>query len=234
MTRFGGQNNNSAGGGGGGGATVSFPVEEIIEPRCSICKSRFRRTMDQLLVMGVPFSEISRQFETEGVTRRALSNHKRKHLSVEQAAIRQVIEERARQIGEDVDNTRKHLLTRKGYMEVAMMKSYQAILDGTLTPEPRDIVQMIALMEKMEKDTSASQVDEMMREFNAFTQAVKEVVPADLYDRVLYNFKKILEQERVLVDAFLDNPQIVQTLPTSKPLDLTVEEEEENTEEEDQ
>jgi hypothetical protein len=85
-------------------------------------------------------------------------------------------------------------------------------------------------MEKMEKDTSASQVDEMMREFNAFTQAVKEVVPADLYDRVLYNFKKILEQERVLVDAFLDNPQIMQTLPTSAPIELNIEEEEEDTE----
>lgn len=232
MTRFGGQNNNNSGNGSGGG-TIALPVEEIVEPRCHICKSRFRRTMDQLLVMGVPFAEISRQFETEGVTRRALSNHKRKHLSVEQAAIRQVIEERARQIGEDVDNTRKHLLTRKGYMEVAMMKSYQAILDGTLTPEPRDIVQMIALMEKMEKDTSASQVDEMMREFNAFTQAVKEVVPADLYDRVLYNFKKILEQERVLVDAFLDNPQIMQTLPTSAPIELNIEEEEEEDAEDD-
>ena len=230
MARFGGPNNNAGGGGGGGGTTVSFPVEEIVEPRCSICKSRFRRTMDQLLVMGVPFSEISRQFETEGITRRALSNHKRKHLSIEQAAIRQVIEEKARQMGEDVDNTRRHLLTRKGYMEVAMIKSYQSILDGTVVPEPRDVLGMIAMMEKMEKDSSSIQMDEMMREFNAFTQAVKEVVPAELYDKVLYNFKRILEQEKVVLDAFLDNPQVIQTLPTSKPLEIIIEEEEEDEE----
>jgi hypothetical protein len=186
--------------------------------------------MDQLLVMGVPFSEISRQFETEGITRRALSNHKRKHLSIEQAAIRQVIEEKARQMGEDVDNTRRHLLTRKGYMEVAMIKSYQSILDGTVVPEPRDVLGMIAMMEKMEKDSSSIQMDEMMREFNAFTQAVKEVVPAELYDKVLYNFKRILEQEKVVLDAFLDNPQVIQTLPTSKPLEIIIEEEEEDEE----
>jgi hypothetical protein len=224
MARFGGQGN-SNGGGNNGGAVVSFPVDEIVEPRCSICKSRFRRTMDQLLVMGVPFSEISRQFETEGITRRALSNHKRKHLSVEQAAIRQVIEEKARQIGEDVDNTKRSLLTRKGYMEIAMMKSYQSILDGTVVPEPRDVVAMISVMEKMEKDTAGAQVDEMMRDFNAFTQAVKEVVGSDMYDRILGNFKKILEQERMVLDNFSDAPKVIETLPSSQPADLEIKEE---------
>ena len=225
MGRFGGQGN-SQGGGGGGGAVVSFPVDEIVEPRCSICKSRFRRTMDQLLVMGVPFSEISRQFEVEGITRRALSNHKRKHLSVEQAAIRQVIEEKARQIGEDVDNTKRSLLTRKGYMEVAMMKSYQSILDGTVVPEPRDVVAMISVMEKMEKDTASVQVDEMMRDFNAFTQSVKEVVGPDMYDRILGKFKNILEQERMVLDHFSDSPKVIETLPSSQPADLEIKEEE--------
>ena len=215
----GNSNNNS----GGGGTTVSFATEEIVEPRCSVCKSRFRRTMDQLLVMGVPFAEIARQFETEGINRRSLSNHKRRHLSIEQAAIRQVIEEKARQMGEDVDNTRRHLLTRRGYMEVAMMKSYQGIVDGTIVPEPRDVVHMIALLEKMEKDTAATQVDEMMRDFNAFSQAVKEVVPPDMYDRILYNFKKILEQETAIVDKFLDNPEIMKTLPTSQPMEIDIE-----------
>ena len=224
MGRFGGQGN-SQGGGGGGGAVVSFPVDEIVEPRCSICKSRFRRTMDQLLVMGVPFSEISRQFEVEGITRRALSNHKRKHLSVEQAAIRQVIEEKARQIGEDVDNTKRSLLTRKGYMEVAMMKSYQSILDGTVVPEPRDVVAMISVMEKMEKDTASVQVDEMMRDFNAFTQSVKEVVGPDMYDRILGKFKNILEQERMVLDHFSDSPKVIETLPSSQPADLEIKEE---------
>lgn len=225
MARFGSQQG-SGGSNNGGGAVVTYPVEEIVEPRCSICKSRFRRTMDQLLVMGVPFSEISRQFESEGITRRALSNHKRKHLSVEQAAIRQVIEEKARQIGEDVDNTKRSLLTRKGYMEVAMMKSYQGILDGTIIPEPRDVVHMISLMEKMEKDSSAAQVDEMMRDFNAFTQAVKEVVGQDKYDLILNRFKSILEQERIIVDAFLDNPKVIDTLPSSQQIDLEISEEE--------
>lgn len=225
MARFGGQGN-TGGNSNNGGAVISFPVDEIVEPRCSICKSRFRRTMDQLLVMGVPFSEISRQFETEGITRRALSNHKRKHLSVEQAAIRQVIEEKARQIGEDVDNTKRSLLTRKGYMEVAMMKSYQSILDGTVVPEPRDIVAMISVMEKMEKDSSAVQVDEMMRDFNAFTQAVKEVVGQDMYDQILHKFKNILEQEKIIINSFSE-PKVIDTLPSSQPIEIEVEETEE-------
>lgn len=218
------RNNNSPNNNGGNGTSVSFATEEIVEPRCSVCKSRFRRTMDQLLVMGVPFSEIARQFETEGINRRSLSNHKRRHLSIEQAAIRQVIEEKARQMGEDVDNTRRSLLTRRSYLEIAMMKSYQAIIDGTLTPEPRDVVHMIALLEKMDKDTASTQVDEMMRDFNAFTQAVKEIVPPEMHEKILYNFKKILEQESVIVDKFLDNPDIMKTLPTSQPIQIELEE----------
>lgn len=222
MARFGGQNNPGNNTGGNNNGTISIPSQEIVEPRCSVCKSRFRRTIDQLLVMGVSFSEISRQFEEEGITRRSLSNHKRKHLSVEQAAIRRVIEEKARQIGEDVDNSKRLLLTRRGYMEVAMMKSYQAILDGTVVPEPRDIVHMISLMEKMEKDTAAVQVDEMMRDFNAFTQAVKEVVGQDQYDKILFNFKKILEQEKLITEKFSDQPAVMEALPSSQSIEIPV------------
>lgn len=234
MARF---NNNTPGnggggnGGGGGGGTIARPTAEIVEPRCAVCKSKFRRTIDQLLVMGVSFAEIARQFESEGMTRRGLSNHKRKHLSVEQAAVRQIIEEKARQIGEDVENTSRLLLTRKGYMEVAMMKSYQGILDGTIVPEPRDIVHMIALMEKMEKDSSAAQVDEMLRDFNAFSQAVREVVGKDDYEKILYKFKRILEQENIVLEGFGRDNRIIETLPTSQSaqvIEVPIEEDEED------
>lgn len=209
---------------------VTRPTHEIVEPRCAVCKSKFRRTIDQLLVMGVSFAEIARQFESEGMTRRGLSNHKRKHLSVEQAAVRQIIEEKARQIGEDVENTSRLLLTRKGYMEVAMMKSYQAILDGTLVPEPRDIVHMISLMEKMEKDTSAAQVDEMLRDFNAFSQAVKEIVGKDDYEKILYRFRRILEQENIVLENYMGQTRVIETLPTSQSteiIEVPIEEDEE-------
>jgi hypothetical protein len=111
-------------------------------------------------------------------------------------------------------------------MEVAMMKSYQSILDGTVVPEPRDVVAMISVMEKMEKDTASVQVDEMMRDFNAFTQSVKEVVGPDMYDRILGKFKNILEQERMVLDHFSDSPKVIETLPSSQPADLEIKEEE--------
>ena len=107
-----------------------------------------------------------------------------------------------------------------------MMKSYQSILDGTVVPEPRDIVAMISVMEKMEKDSSAVQVDEMMRDFNAFTQAVKEVVGQDMYDQILHKFKNILEQEKVILSSFSE-PKVIDTLPSSQPIEIEVEETEE-------
>jgi hypothetical protein len=140
---------------------------------------------------------------------------------VEQAAIRQVIEEKARQIGEDVDNSKRFLLTRKGYMEIAMMKSFQSIVDGTVTPEPRDIVQMISLLEKMEKDTTLNQVDEMIRDFNAFTQAVQKNVPKDLYEKILGDFKNNLTIEQKIIDSYaIEMPDVIQTLPTYEDLTL--------------
>jgi len=221
MGKFNRNSNNSNSGGAGGGNLPALPSMEIVEPRCSICKSKYRRTIDQLLVMGVPFSEIARQFEEDGVERRSLSNHKKRHLSVEHAAIRQVIEEKARQIGEDVDNSKRFLLTRKGYMEIAMMKSFQSIVDGTVTPEPRDVVQMISLLEKMEKDTTLNQVDEMIRDFNAFTQAVQKNVPKDLYDRILGDFKSNLTIEQKIIDSYaIEMPDVIQTLPTYEDLTL--------------
>lgn len=182
------KNNNN----GGNPPNVNVPIKafEITSPNCKICNSPNRAQIERCITLGLSIAEICRQFEdSDALTRENVKNHRNRHLAVEKAAIRQIVEQRAKEFNEDVENTTNYLLTRKAYMEAAMLKSYQAIVEDRVTPEPRDIVQMINVMEKWEKENATQMMDEMMRDINALTIAIKEVVPPELYDRILERFE---------------------------------------------
>lgn len=169
------------------------PTLEISEPRCATCKSQYRRTIDQLLVMGISFSEVARQFESEGLTRKGIANHRKRHLSVEQAAVRQIIEERAFQMGEDIENAKRIHLTRKGVLEVAMLKGYGGIIGGDTVVEARDLIGIVQQLEKMDEFSASVQLDELQRQMNFLLDAVRKVVPGHLWDAVLAEFDRLIE-----------------------------------------
>lgn len=181
---------------------VRASKHQIIEPRCNVCKSPHRKYIDMLLVAGVPFIELERQFEDQGISRRSMSTHKERHLNVEHAAIRQIIEDQAREQTKNIENTKRNLLTRRAVLQVAMQKAHADIVNGRTTVEPRDLVSMISLMEKMDEKTSAIEKEELTREFTAFQQAVKDIVPQLMWDQVAERFFMIMEGQKKAINTW--------------------------------
>jgi hypothetical protein len=201
---------------------------EIYEPRCKVCKSQYRRAIDRLMTVGVSYAELARQFEEEGITRRGLAVHKERHMSVTDKAVREIIEEQIRAMGEDVENTKQHILTRQGALDVGIMQGYTGIVTGDIPIEARDWIQMINLREKMAEKTAAIQMEETMREMNAFMQAVKAIVPEDMWLDVNAKFEYFLQQDSRIIDSYgieVTYGKDVALPSLEKPIDVDIEDE---------
>ena len=187
---------------------------EIVEPRCNICKSKWRRTVDQLLAIGVPYAEIARQFETEGFNRKSIANHRERHLSIEGAVVRQILEEKSKQMGEDIENGKKIILTRKGVLEVALMKGYQGVISGDTVVEPREMIGIVQQLEKMDETSSAAQVEELNLQFNAFLDSVKKIAPQSIWDQIVSEFEKQLGMRSEIINSYAVELPDIGDIPT--------------------
>lgn len=205
------------------------PRNQISAPRCKVCQHPYRNIIDRMLVLGVSYNQVEAEFAQEGdtpVNRKNLSNHHKKHMSYEDRAIREVLEEEAKRVVENIDELKTTLVTSRGFMQTMLMKSYQQMLDGTLKTEARDVIQMINLMEKMNEDSATIEKEELMREFNIFVQAVKSIVPQEMWNLIVAETKKADQQERSIVSAYVIPKN---ELPSAEnPLDVDAEEEPED------
>lgn len=165
-------------------ATVS-KVPLIVEPKCLVCKSPHRHLVDQMLVAGLTFSEIERQFEFAGLKRRSIAGHKEKHLSYEDAAIRQVIEEQAISAQRNFEEGKSRLVTKNAYLEVALQKAYDALVKDITIVEPKDAVKVIEMLQKLQEQSQGAAIDELRQQFNWFMQAVKETVPKPQWESIV-------------------------------------------------
>jgi hypothetical protein len=208
------RNNNDDGNNGnnnGGGIVRRKTPAPIVEPRCNVCKHKHRDYIDQLLSMGIPFAELARVFEEDGISQKSLSRHKERHLSLETAAIRRILEEQSRALQSNIDNEAQSILTRRAVVDTAILKGHMEIVSGSSSVEPRDLVSFLAMAEKMEEKTSAMEKEEMMREWDAFQQAVKEVAPSEMFADIFARFTAIMDQK-----TYMDSYGI--EVPMSGPL----------------
>lgn len=181
MPKF--DNNNKKRPGQSVAATTKAPI--IVEPKCLVCKSPHRHLVDQMLVAGLTFSEIERQFEFAGLKRRSIAGHKEKHLGYEDAAIRHVIEEQAVAAQRNFEEGTSRLVTKNAYLEVALQKAYDALIKDITIVEPKDAVKVIEMLQKLQEQSQGAAIDELRQQFNWFMQSVKETVPKNQWETIV-------------------------------------------------
>lgn len=156
----------------------------IVEPRCNVCTSPHRHAIDQMLVGAYTYSEIARQFDFEGIDRRSISSHHKKHLSYEEAAIRAVIEREAILARRNHEEGVERMVTKQTYLEVALHKAYDQLNADKVDITAGEAVKLIEMLARLEQEHNDVAIDEMRVQFNAFMRAVKTTVPADMWEHV--------------------------------------------------
>jgi hypothetical protein len=93
---------------------------------------------------------------------------------------------------ENIEEGLSGALKRRQYLEQALRKAQEALLNNEVIVEPKDAVAIIERLEKLDEQTSSTAIDEMRTQFFAFLQAVKEVTPREQWERINYRTKELV------------------------------------------
>lgn len=196
-------------------APLGAQLPVITEKRCSVCTSPHRASIDKMLVISTPYTEIQRVF---GIDRRSVSNHDKKHLNINDAAVREIVRKKAEEAQENVEQGVSSKVNRRAYMEIAVQKSMEQILDGTLLITPKEAVAIIEKMDRDDELDSAVAVDELYRQFNAFMSALRELVDPDVQHQVFARTKEILGGDTIDAVEVQELPASIDAIATrNKP-----------------
>ena len=158
--------------------------------RCKVCSSDFGKAIDRMIALGTSHSEIARIFD---VSRSSIGRHAKNHLNYEEAAVRQIIARETEEAQADIENGITGAIARRAYIDVAIQKGFEALLDNTVQVEVKDVATLIQLKEKMDSDVDGVAIDEVRTQFNAFMQAIREVAPPEMWDQIVARTKELLQ-----------------------------------------
>jgi hypothetical protein len=138
-----------------------------------------------MLIAGLSYSEIERHFGFANISRKSIASHKDKHLGYEDAAIREVIEREAQAAQRNYEEGVTRLVTKNTYLEVALQKAYDALINNDAIVEPKDAVKVIETLQKLQNENQDVALDELRIQFQMFMQAVKELVERERWESIV-------------------------------------------------
>ena len=189
-------------------------LPEITQPRCNVCKSSKRHIIDQLLVMGHGPVELARQWKgtdehlngSIDAIRKSIERHADKHLNIEEAAIKRIIDKRAAERGILVDYTEDKLATTKAVLDLMVAKGLEQVTEDGARVKYQDILKAVELLEEYETNSFAQQVDVLQRQMWAIREAVRKVCPPELFDELTAEAYRLFDG----ADPFADPRDIVE------------------------
>ena len=180
-------------------------IKKIVEPKCHVCQHPLRDVIDRLIMVKEPYTEVARLFSTDErkLDRRSIARHEKEHLNYEDEGLRRLIEYEAGLAEEGLEEGIQGAFLRRVSLDVAIKKVFDGVIDGSIPVESRDIVKMIELRERLDKDSSSTALEQYQTTHIAFREAVKEVCSPDQHYQILEITKQRLglPSQAVLVDA---------------------------------
>jgi hypothetical protein len=177
---------------GGGSMEVPKSYGDIglyVDERCHSCMHPDRRMIDQLCVTpNISTREIGRLF---GLSHQSVHNHGQKHLNYQAASIKRVIEEEAASLQENVEEGVKGILARRVFLSSYVQRTMEALLSNELPLSGKEAFAAIQLLTQYEESETAMQMQTLQDQFNAFQEAMKEIVPSDMWYAIVARTKEI-------------------------------------------
>lgn len=190
------------------------------EVRCRICKSNKRSLIDQLLVLGHGPVALARQFQGTDENfngsidnlRKSIERHSKRHLNIEEDAIRKTIERRAAERGLLVDYAEEKIATTKAVLDLMVAKGLEQVTADGARVKYQDILKAIELLEEYEANSFAQQLDVVQRQMYAIREAVRRVCPPELWPEVARVAYELYEGR----DPFIDEKQVIELEPVKE------------------
>lgn len=192
--------------------TKSGAPEPIRESRCHVCMSPHRQFIEGLLIKGANYVWISDNVpgaDNSKIDRRSVSNHAKKHMGYQDAAIRAILEEEANLAAQNYEDGVKGAITHRGVLEVALRRAYDDIVSGVTTVEARDLISIITTIQKMDEQADQVAVNQLRAQVQGFVEAIKAETNPETWDRIFRRFKTIMNEDGISGELEPPDAQVI-------------------------
>lgn len=173
----------------------------IIESRCHVCQSPFRDFIEECLIKGHSYERIAKQIPPDDngkkVDRRSIANHFKEHMDLQRTAIREELEEEARALQQNVEQGALGAKTDRGILKVLVAKGFDDVLKGVSTVEPKDLIQIIKLLNELNSDASNTRAEENEIALRTFVRAIESVCPPEMIKLIVTEAERIRNMDDV-------------------------------------
>ena len=194
MAQFGSNN-----GGGKPPAKKSAGLPRVTEPRCHVCQSEWRTEIERSIMLTHSYASIADKFESlgiQGITRKGIATHAKRHMTIEQEAVRKIVEDEARNWAENVEEHKGFLLGQKALLETGLMKAWEKMLSGDMDVAWKDVILILERIDRLEARREDAKGEAAYNELQMFMDAVKEVVPEDQWFAIGQAYQKKIDSSQ--------------------------------------
>lgn len=208
---------------------IEYLQGRISEPRCHVCQHPYRAWIETMLIRGQSYKGLQERIppiEGHGkLDRRGISNHHKKHMDLQDAALRAILEREADLQSQDYKEGLDDAITKRGVLEVMLRKGYDDILSGVTTVEARDLIQLAKLLAEMDSNQNMVAVDELRAQVQIFIQAIKNVCPPEMQNIIAQEVRKLRGRENIEAqyeEAITEPAQITATVEYEEITDASI------------
>jgi len=156
-------------------------VRWIHNPHCLICNHPDVSTINSYMLRLVPFTVARREYaESRGVELDVSSDswrtHARNHIGIDAAAAQRLMEQRAQEVGIDLDSTESPIIDHHLALRLVQQKGVARILTGEIEPSMQDTLRAslgLAAISAREAEVEAISGDDVAQAFAEFWRVVR-------------------------------------------------------------
>lgn len=180
------------------------------EKQCHTCTHPARPEIEEKIILGQSYRDIAMQYsetiyrnadgsETQmpAISWMSIYNHfKQKHLPVERAVVRQILDERAQKLSESYDEQTARLVDGHALAQHVMQETHRRLVNGDLSPSVRDGLAAAKLIKELEGESDGGFDAEVWSEaMVAYFETAQRIMPPEMWHR----FTAALAQNPVLL-----------------------------------
>lgn len=177
------------------------------EARCKVCNSSFRPLVDRLWVNSYRATSIARlvQDVDPELTRKSIERHCKRHITLHEQALREILERRAEEAEILSDEHRAKIATRGAVLDAMIDKGWEQVTDPNAKVYYKDVLTAIELQARLEHEQIEAVADTAKRQLAAIAQAIREVAAPEVWNAIALRAQEIYESPLLELEVATSN-----------------------------
>jgi len=179
------------------------------EPRCLVCQSAHRTTIDKLLALQFSYKSVAEELMTLDpdfkdkdldTVRKNVSRHSQNHVDIRSKAIRRQVEQRAREQGMLIDSVEGKITSGRALLDTLISQAQEQLANPDARVRYADAIEAVKLLEDVQKAEFQTQLEVLQRQVWAISEAVRNKVPAALHPAIVEEARRLFDNEPLEIE----------------------------------